>query len=187
MPLIPEQKVLEDGLTLYAEVFNAGWKSALAAKLGLEALDRPEDDELVQALFALFGRAETDFTLFFRNLARVESPSLDPLLPAFYSEPDSQLQAEWQGWIEKYLQRTQGEKERKARMDRANPKYVFRNYLAQLAIDAIEQRDDTAVLERLMAALRRPYDEQPEYEDLAARRPEWARHRAGCSALSCSS
>jgi uncharacterized protein YdiU (UPF0061 family) len=72
-------------------------------------------------------------------------------------------------------------------MNAANPRYVFRNYLAQLAIDAIEQKDDTAPLERLMRVLARPYDEQPGEEELAARRPEWARHRAGCSALSCSS
>jgi uncharacterized protein YdiU (UPF0061 family) len=63
---------------------------------------------------------------------------------------------------------------------------VFRNYLAQLAIDALE-KGDASVLERLMQVLRWPYDEQPGHEDLAARRPEWARHRAGCSALSCSS
>ncbi|HET6318224.1 MAG TPA: hypothetical protein VFG86_17360, partial [Chloroflexota bacterium] len=62
-----------------------------------------------------------------------------------------------------------------------------RNYLAQQAIDAIEQNGDTSLLERLMRVLERPYDEQPEHQDLAARRPEWARHRAGCSALSCSS
>ncbi len=30
-------------------------------------------------------------------------------------------------------------------------------------------------------------DEQPENDDLAERRPEWARNRPGCSALSCSS
>ena len=42
-------------------------------------------------------------------------------------------------------------------------------------------------MERLMKVLERPYDEQPEHHDLAARRPEWARHKAGCSALSCSS
>jgi uncharacterized protein YdiU (UPF0061 family) len=76
--------------------------------------------------------------------------------------------------------------ERIVRMNAANPKYVLRNYLAQLAIDALE-RGDVTVMERLSTVLQKPYDEQPEHDDLAERRPEWARHRAGCSALSCSS
>ena len=74
----------------------------------------------------------------------------------------------------------------RALMNRVNPKYVFRNYLAQQAIDALE-RGDASVLERLMKVLERPYDEQPARAELAVRRPEWARHKAGCSALSCSS
>ena len=71
-------------------------------------------------------------------------------------------------------------------MNAVNPKYIFRNYLAVQAIEALE-KDDASVLERLMRVLARPYDEQPQEEDLAVRRPEWARDRAGCSALSCSS
>jgi uncharacterized protein YdiU (UPF0061 family) len=71
-------------------------------------------------------------------------------------------------------------------MNRANPKYVFRNYLAQQAIDALEA-GDVSVMERLMSVLQNPYDDQPAHDELANRRPEWARHKAGCSALSCSS
>ena len=56
----------------------------------------------------------------------------------------------------------------------------------QEAIEALEQGDDS-VITRLMEVLKRPYDEQPEHDELADRRPEWARHKAGCSALSCSS
>jgi serine/tyrosine/threonine adenylyltransferase len=63
---------------------------------------------------------------------------------------------------------------------------VPRNWLAQQAIDAATA-GDLAPLERLLHVLRRPYDEQPEHEELAQRRPEWARHKPGCSALSCSS
>jgi uncharacterized protein YdiU (UPF0061 family) len=71
-------------------------------------------------------------------------------------------------------------------MNAANPWIIPRNWLAQNAIKAAEA-GDLSVLARLMCAIREPYREQPEFADLAARRPDWARNEPGCSALSCSS
>jgi uncharacterized protein YdiU (UPF0061 family) len=202
LPLIADKARLEAGLELYGETFQTHWERALSQKLGVMMLDQPGDDELVGELFGLLQEVETDFTLFFRRLADVSTDALadhaddmaliEPLRPAYYSEDalvPAQL-ARTAAWLRRYIARVRqdgpGDAARRERMNGVNPKYVFRNYLAQQAIDALEH-GDASVSGRLMQVLRRPYDEQPEHEELCARRPEWARHKAGCSALSCSS
>jgi uncharacterized protein YdiU (UPF0061 family) len=191
-PLIESVPALERGLEVYADTFTRTWRGMLAQKLGLTTLDRAGDEELVRELFGLLQQTETDMTLFFRGLARASTSSIESLRAAFYvdGEPSEAHRARLVKWLAQYEGRLQVEAmpadERIARMNRANPKYVLRNYQAQLAIDAAAQ-GDVSLIERLLSVLSRPYDEQPEHEDLAQKRPEWARHRAGCSALSCSS
>jgi uncharacterized protein YdiU (UPF0061 family) len=183
LPILPKEE-LEAGLEVYGTTYSASFRRALADKLGLAELD----DALVTEMFELMAAVETDFTLFFRGLARVSEASLvAPLLPAFYAEPDAAHRARLEAWLRAWLAKTSGPAEERAkRMNAVNPKYVPRNYLAQQAIDAMAQ-GDASVLERLMKVLARPYDEQPGQDDLAERRPEWARSKPGCSALSCSS
>ena len=93
-------------------------------------------------------------------------------------------------WLHLYrlrlLRNDLDDEERRARMNLVNPKYVFRNYLAQQAVDKVEAGDYTEV-EELLDLFRQPYAEQPERHHYAAKRPEWARNKPGCSMLSCSS
>ena len=203
-PLIQDTSALEKGLAVFADTFELASGRMLADKLGLASLEREGDDKLLGDLFELLQSVETDMTLFFRNLALLPiDPAADtvddvaliePLRRAFYSE-DTFAQPQLNrlaGWVRRYVARARHEQDsvsaskRRERMNRANPKYVFRNYLAQQAIDALEM-GDVSVMERLMSVLQTPYDDQPAHDELANRRPEWARHKAGCSALSCSS
>jgi uncharacterized protein YdiU (UPF0061 family) len=76
--------------------------------------------------------------------------------------------------------------DRKERMNAVNPKYVLRNYMSQLAIDDAN-KGNYKLIDELFQVLKQPYAEQPEYEKWFAKRPDWARHKVGCSMLSCSS
>ncbi len=182
LPLIPKED-LEAGLEVYGNVYQESFGRALAQKLGLHGFDQEGDEALLTELFQVLNAVETDFTLFFRGLSAVREDALvAPLKPAFYAEPPAEHVARLEAWLRRWLARAPD----RARMNAVNPKYVPRNYLAQQAIDAMAA-GDASVLERLMKVLERPYDEQPAHDDLAARRPEWARHKPGCSALSCSS
>jgi uncharacterized protein YdiU (UPF0061 family) len=183
---------LQEGLQRYIDTYTAADRDNIARKLGLaECLD--SDAELMQSLHALLQTAATDMTLFFRGLIELnpDAPSPAPLENAFYDETRRlEYEPAFDEWLKKYAARVRSDRltpdERRARMRAANPRYVLRNYLAQQAIDRAEQGDEAGIQE-LLDVLRHPYDEQPGREQFAQRRPEWARHKAGCSMLSCSS
>ncbi|MFC5577892.1 YdiU family protein [Lysobacter niabensis] len=191
-PLFGDAQCLNTGLQRYADVYTREDRGNIARKLGL-AECRDEDVELVQELHALLTDAEVDMTLFFRALADIDlqTPSLAPLAHAFYSDDRREATSgAFDAWLARYAMRVRADAQepsiRRARMNAANPRFVMRNYLAQQAIDRADQGDPSGVQE-LLEVMRRPYDEQPGREAFAQKRPDWARERAGCSMLSCSS
>jgi uncharacterized protein YdiU (UPF0061 family) len=149
---------------------------------------------LVEELFQALVLTEVDQVTFFRDLSRVplEGDQLTPLADAWYlpDELSGEVRDRFEGWLRAWADRVRSggldDEERVRRMDAVNPRFVLRNYLAQEAIDAAEAGDPSLVRE-LLDVLRHPYDEQSGRERFAAKRPEWARHRVGCSMLSCSS
>lgn len=198
-PLVGDDAGLQAAVDAYAERYASAWPAMMQAKLGLEGLDPRRDEALLGGLLEMLQLAETDMTLFFRRLADVPSAEvsgdearLAPLREAWYDPRrlDGPLRMQVLAWLATYLARVRqdgvDDVTRRRRMHAVNPKYVLRNYLAQEAIDLAAQGDHARVHE-LLDLLRRPYDEQPGRERFAAKRPEWARHRAGCSMLSCSS
>ncbi|HVF32990.1 MAG TPA: YdiU family protein [Acidimicrobiales bacterium] len=193
----------EAALDEYRSRYQTGFQAMTATRLGWREHRGDDDEALVAEAFALLQRAETDYVRFFRDLARVpvthgatDDDLLGPLVEAFY-DPDSvttgsPLRSDWVRWLRAWAERVRDggvadDAERRRAMDALNPRFVLRNWLAQEAIDRAEADGDPSGITELLDVLRHPYDEQPGRERYAARRPEWARSRVGCSMLSCSS
>lgn len=196
--LVDDVEPLQAALDSYAVRFQDRFRTMTAERLGWGAW-RDDDAELADALTPVLTSTEIDYVLFHRLLSQVPTATdasdddlLAPLTDAFYApdEVTGSVREGLVGWLRNWSARTRAggldDADRRRRMDAVNPRFVLRNYLAQEAIDLAEQGDASLVHE-LLEVLRHPYDEQPGRERFAARRPEWARNRVGCSMLSCSS
>ena len=196
LPLLGgDEDDIANTLTHYQGVYAQTAQRLFAAKLGITFDSQSADGQLLEDLFAWLGKEETDMTLFFRALSKVvvaDSPTGMPEATrnAFYGEPTARHVDDGVTWLRRWWQRTRQEQtppEEIARsLDRTNPNFILRNWLAQTAIDAAHA-GDLSILEQLLDALRRPFDELPNNPDLVQKRPDWARNKPGCSALSCSS
>lgn len=200
-PLVGSATPLEKAIEAYDACFIRNWDLALSRKLGISIDSRNGDDQrFIKALWDLLGRKETDFTLFFRGLSRwPEDPSTETLstIPLFFKEAwyDQQsvgntLEARILAWSMEYQARIHQDGRtpdirNKERLE-ANPRFVLRNYLAHDTSNQVEAGNVEAIT-ILLDTLKKPYDDQPGRDDYAKLRPEWARNRAGCSMLSCSS
>lgn len=196
-PLIQEADPLENILKSYQDDYRQKYPMMMKSKIGLFQ-NHDNEGELIARLEENLQLTETDMTIFFRNLANFKKTSkmdpsfLSPIMNAFYApeELKGSVREAWEQWFRDYRAFLQEEdltdEERKVKMNSTNPKYVLRNYMAQLAIDAADT-GDYGLIDELFTLLRHPYQEQENSEKWFSKRPEWARHKVGCSMLSCSS
>ncbi|UVS96208.1 protein adenylyltransferase SelO [Burkholderia glumae] len=179
------ERAVEDAqavLARFPETFGPALEAAMRAKLGL-ALALEGDAALANRLLEIMNGSRADFTLTFRRLAHLSKHDAraDGAVRDLFID-----RAAFDGWAAQYRERLAAEPRddaaRAEAMNRVNPKYVLRNHLAETAIRRAAEKDFSE-LERLARILRRPFDEQPEYEAYAALPPDWA----GTLEVSCSS
>lgn len=182
LPVIGGEDETRDALDLFGPTFVAAWDEVLHAKLGLRTT-AADDDALFEAMFTMMQAGRVDFTLFFRRLGRLqlENPAMDDPIRDLVVD-----RAAFDAWAARYRVRLHQEGSqdgpRRTAMDAVNPKYVLRNYLAQVAIEKAQQKDFSEIA-RLLAILERPFDEHPGSESYAGLPPDWGAHVA----VSCSS
>ena len=193
-PLIENIPAMQNVLDQFSIDYDIQYHKMIQNKLGLES---QYEERLHADLHSNLNASETDMTLFFRNLGNIEKTdsaekALEKIENSFYKPEEiiESLRENWMKWFSYYLVKINTENradmDRKLAMNAVNPKYVFRNYMAQLAIEAAEKEDYSGIQE-LYNLLKNPYNEQLENEKWFAKRPEWARNKVGCSMLSCSS
>jgi len=190
-PLIEDTAPLESALEDFQSDYQVKAQTMMAGKLGILEF-KQEDQALFSELENLLTRQETDMTIFYRLLASEPAVSYELLAESYYlpENHDQAFKDSVTNWLTKYANRLQQDNrsfaERRQAMNLVNPKYVFRNYLAQQAIDKADAGDFDMVNE-LLEVLREPYAEQEMRQQFAIKRPDWARTKVGCSMLSCSS
>ena len=199
VPLVDDPARLQEIIDMFADEYARRSQTMTRLRLGWGPEAMEHDDRLVQEMYVLFERAEVDQVIFFRNLAMVSADPevsddqlVKPISDAWY-DPAELVGGERVAviaWLRQWAQRVRtaglNELARRETMDALNPRFVLRNYLAQEVIDAASAGNYGPIAE-ILEVLRHPYDEQPGNERFAAKRPDWARHRVGCSMLSCSS
>lgn len=183
LPLIGDVDATQEALSLYVPSFEQKHAQLMSAKFGFKEA-RDDDENLMSDFLDLMATGGIDYTNSFRALSNYSTKSSSSC-----NEQLRNLFIDRGGldhWLLRYSERLQSEQsneeERHIAMKNSNPKFVLRNYLAQQAIEAAENKDFSE-LQRLCEVLLNPYAEQVEFEHYAVIPPDWAQ----TISVSCSS
>lgn len=169
---------IKEVLGKYEHQLRAQYADLMGRKLGFTN-QQNEDMLLVNQWLDLLAADKRDYTTSFRMLSQADM-SESQFVDYFVNRQAAQK------WFNDYQFRlnaeSQSDQQRSQAMRQVNPKFILRNYLAQLAIDRAEE-GNFEELERLLQVLTTPYEEQPEYASYAKTPPDWGQSME----ISCSS
>lgn len=178
--LIPTEK-LTAALEDYQPIFLSATLELYRKKMGL-LTPNINDQSLIDELLKILANNQVDYTIFFRRLCFYHLDNGHKNLEDLFIERDT-----FNKWLQKYQHRLAIEPkdgaERMHQMTSCNPKYIFRNYMAEIAIRKAEDEKDYTEIERMLKLLQKPYDEHTDCEEYAKHPPEWSKKIA----VSCSS
>ncbi len=170
-------------LELYQQAFINEYVMLMQHKLGFVQSEN-DDLKLINQLLALLQKNNSDYTRFFRTLSNFSTS--DTQLNNTIRDGLIDIKA-WDDWASLYLSRLKQENsvdnQRKINMNACNPKYILRNYMAEVAIRKARDEQDYSEIDRLLTVLQSPYDEHPDMQHYADEPPGWA----DSIAVSCSS
>ncbi|MDO8251992.1 MAG: YdiU family protein [Rhodoferax sp.] len=177
LPLIEEQELALAALESYKTVFPAALEKLMCAKLGLldadgdNARDRSAGDlALIEDILKLLAQDRVDYTIFWRRLSHSSAGTDAEAVRDLFLD-----RATADAWLLRYSERlTHSSRGLVADlMLKTNPKFVLRNHLGELAIQAAKLKDFSQV-NILLMLLESPFEEHPGYEEYASFPPDWA-------------
>jgi uncharacterized protein YdiU (UPF0061 family) len=164
---------LKRTLDTYPQIFHVEYRRLLKKKLGLEKMQEG-DEEFLRKTLNMLTETKIDYTQFFRELSHYQTSkqlSFAPmdLLSDFLKDYEKRL----------LYEETRSE-ERRLKMLSFNPKFILRNYMAQIAIDNYVVRPD--ILEKMFEVLSNPFEEWPEHDEWSRSTPaEYKNLSVSCS------
>lgn len=185
LPLIHEDA--DEAVTLakaalqnYQPQFVAHYNELMSAKLGF-TITQVDDQNTVAALFKLLENNHVDYTIFFRRLSQQTSTSSQINCRDLFIDREA-----FDRWYEIYQQRLNLEDVpvdvRSVQMKQVNPKFILRNYIAEIAIRKAQDEYDYSEIENLMTILGNPFAEHEAFEHYAGHPPVWAQQiEVSCS------
>ena len=165
-----DETYLKDALAEYEGFLVKEYSALMRQKFGLVEVNE-DDSKLVNDYLQLLYVHRKDYPISMRIL----------------SKEDNHMGSDFDLWFERYHQRLTEEKikpnQRQKSMDSVNPKYVLRNYLAEVAIRKAEDQNQYDEIETLFNLLKNPFNEHIGFDSYKKEAPEWAKNLE----LSCSS